>query len=57
MDELIRFWFRTECRNRLRNAHGNAFQDIVADLMKLAHPKDVHWPKFDIVVRSFSQNQ
>jgi len=40
MDELSRIWFRTECRDRLRNAQGNAFQDLFADLMELAFPTD-----------------
>ena len=30
MDELSRIWFRTECRDCLRNAQGNAFQDLFA---------------------------
>lgn len=40
MDELSRIWFRTECRDRLRNAQGTAFQDLFADLMELAFPRD-----------------
>lgn len=40
MDELSRIWFRTECRDRLRNAQGNTFQDLFSDLMELAYPRD-----------------
>lgn len=40
MDELSRIWFQTVCRQRLRDAHGTAFQDLFADLMELAFPRD-----------------
>jgi hypothetical protein len=40
VDELSRIWFRTQCRDRLRNAQGIAFQDLFADLMELAFPSD-----------------
>jgi hypothetical protein len=32
--------FRSECRGRLRSGRGTAFQDIFADLMELAYPRD-----------------
>jgi hypothetical protein len=40
MDELSRIWFRTECRDRLRSGQGTAFQDLFADIMELAYPRD-----------------
>ncbi len=40
MDELSRIWFRTECRDRLHRGVGTAFQDLFADIMELAYPKD-----------------
>lgn len=40
MDELSRRWFLHECRDRLRNAQGTAFQDLFADLMEQAFPGD-----------------
>jgi hypothetical protein len=40
MYELSRIWFRTECRDRLRSGQGTAFQDLFADLMELAYPRD-----------------
>jgi hypothetical protein len=40
MDELSRICFRTECRDRLRSGQGTAFQDLFADLMELAYPRD-----------------
>ncbi len=36
MDELSRIRFRVWCRDRLRDAQGNTFQDLFADLMELA---------------------
>jgi hypothetical protein len=40
MDELTRKWFEMTCRQRLREAHAQAFQDLFSELMELAHPGD-----------------
>jgi hypothetical protein len=40
MDELTRTWFEMTCRQRLLQAQGQAFQDLVNDLMEHAYPRD-----------------
>jgi hypothetical protein len=40
IDEPSPIWFRTECRGCLRSGRGTAFQDLLADLMELAYPRD-----------------
>jgi hypothetical protein len=40
MDELTRRWFEMTCRQRLREAHAQAFQDLFSELMELAYPGD-----------------